>query len=147
MGPSCYIEYRGILNRTIKGFYCILHQSCMSLDLFFFFNVYMWVVCVLWSFVLVLHASFVTVLHIYFWIFSIYHAGFDWITKVSGHSVALVSPGLMPFSSTEDSRLHEPLPWLMMTWLLMSPGHHQPQHWLSLLRIFHTCKRLKKAWY
>ena len=23
MGPSCYIEYRGIRNRTIKGFYCI----------------------------------------------------------------------------------------------------------------------------
>ena len=22
MGPSCYIEYRGIRNRTIKGFYC-----------------------------------------------------------------------------------------------------------------------------
>ena len=22
-GPSCYIEYRGIRNRTIKGFYCI----------------------------------------------------------------------------------------------------------------------------
>ena len=24
MGPSCYIEYRGIGNRTIKGFYCML---------------------------------------------------------------------------------------------------------------------------
>ena len=23
MGPSCYIEYPGIRNRTIKGFYCI----------------------------------------------------------------------------------------------------------------------------
>ena len=22
MGPSCYIEYRGLRNRTIKGFYC-----------------------------------------------------------------------------------------------------------------------------
>ena len=27
MGPSCYIEYRGIRNRTIRGFYCILKYS------------------------------------------------------------------------------------------------------------------------
>ena len=25
MGPSCYIEYRGIRNRAIRGFYCICY--------------------------------------------------------------------------------------------------------------------------
>ena len=25
MGPSCYIEFRGIRNRTIRGFYCIIN--------------------------------------------------------------------------------------------------------------------------
>ena len=27
MGPSCYIEYRGIRNRTIRGFYCMFIYS------------------------------------------------------------------------------------------------------------------------
>ena len=30
MGPSCYIEYRGIRNRTIKGFYCI-YRICVDI--------------------------------------------------------------------------------------------------------------------
>ena len=29
MGPSCYIEYRGIRNRTIRGFYCIYIYICI----------------------------------------------------------------------------------------------------------------------
>ena len=30
MGPSCYIEYRGIRNRTIRGFYCIYIYICVG---------------------------------------------------------------------------------------------------------------------
>ena len=29
------------------------------------------------------------------------------------------------------------VPWLLMTWRRMSPGHQQPQYWPSSLRAFH----------
>ena len=31
------------------------------------------------------------------------------------------------------SRIIRPIPWLMMPWLLVSPGHHQPWYWLYMV--------------
>ena len=55
------------------------------------------------------------------------HVFFSWIAIHAMHGCCI--PSLLVLKP-EYTRISRSIPWLLMTWLLMSPGHQQPCYWL-----------------